>query len=647
MGRDDVEQSNQGSAVIGTLMRHSEPLPDSEQTFQAWLLNPRGLPCMKWSASAAVWTLLSIGIASAQDEEVAAPPPVRPIGTSEVTVSEFMTVDIIVQNDYVTNVLQKLAIQGRRNIVPSPAVERLVSANIYGVPFDDALQGLLKPNGLGYVERDEFIFVYTTAELEELQVGGFGAVSKVLHLDYMRAADARDYVQGMLSPAGSIEITKDFPEGQGGGGGDEVAAALGGGQVSDNSNIYSPNEDEYDLRNAIVVHDLPERVEKIEEFLSRVDTRPAQVLIEASIVQTSLTEENAFGVDFAMLGSRNFVDFFQAPIGAQPLGFLNTTDPVTGLSSTVVPETGASYAIATPGNTGVGEASIRAGYVDDVGVFLRALDKVTDVTLLSNPKVMTLNRQRTKVFVGKKVGYFETTTVENQVNQTIKYLDTGIVLDVRPFVLKDGRIRLELSPKVSQVSFRNVGSPNGSTQEIPDEQVQTVTTDVLVPEGHTAVLGGLFREDTEHSRTQVPVLGDLPILGQLFGGRDESIRQTEVIFLIKPIVLQDEAVIKAGLDALEYRDDVRVGSRQGLLLWSRERQSARLNLQAQRAQVAGDEELARYKYRRSLGLHPNQPTVIRAMEELDRKVHWPVETSFLINLIDEEYASEVSKGESE
>lgn len=597
----------------------------------------RGTRCLTWLSALAVCGLDAA--AMAQEEGVLPiipPPPVRPVGTSEVKVSEFMTVDVVAQNDYVTNVLQKLAIQARRNIVPSAHVERLVTANIYGVPFYDALNGLLQPNGLGYVEEGEFIFVYSAEEMEEKQVGGFGAVSKVLHLDYLRAEDAQTYVASLLSANGSTEISRDLGEE----GGEAAAAVPGsvGGAVTDTNDIYTPEEDEYDLRNSLIVHDLPERIERVEAFLKEIDTRPAQVLIEASIIQTSITEDNAFGIDFAILGEEAFTDFFQAPVGENPVGFLEEFDPVTGLTSPVVPATNDAFALSTPGNTGVGEATIRAGFTGNIGVFLRALDQVTDVTLLSNPKVTTLNRQRTKVFVGTRVGYFETTTAENIVNQTIKYLDTGIVLDVRPFVLKDGRIRLELSPKISQVSFRNVTAPNGTTQQIPDEQIQTVTTDVLVPDGYTAVLGGLFREDTERQRNQIPVLGDLPLLGSLFQGRDESLRQTEVVFLIKPTVVQDEQLTALGADGDEWAQGVRVGSRYGLLPWSRERQSARLNLEAERLLSEGEVKKARHRLRSSLGMFPQQAGVVRALERLDREDLWIRDLSYLNRMVDEEYA---------
>ncbi|MHC4614491.1 MAG: type II secretion system protein GspD, partial [Planctomycetota bacterium] len=144
------------------------------------------------------------------------------------------------------------------------------------------------------------------------------------------------------------------------------------------------------------------------------------------------------------------------------------------------------------------------------------------MTLLSNPKILTLNRQRAKVFVGVKVGYLETTVVENQVLQTVKFIDSGIILDIRPYILRDGRIRLELSPKVSDVVFRQVEGQDGVVQQIPDERIQTVSTDVLVPAGYTAVIGGLFREDTTRSRKQVPLLGDIPLAGAAFRGHDDS-----------------------------------------------------------------------------------------------------------------------------
>ncbi|MHC4965924.1 MAG: type II secretion system protein GspD, partial [Planctomycetota bacterium] len=467
----------------------------------------------------------------------------QPTGSSEVRVSEYMTVDIVIQNDSITNVLHKLAVQARRNIVPSAAVDRIVNATIYDVPFYDALEGLLQPNGLGFVERGEFIYVYTNEEMAALKLDKWQPVTRIIHLDYLRPTDARDYVIKMLSPDGHIEVTKDIqPEGAGGGAAG-AAAGYGGAVAAEGTEdeVYTPELDEFSLTNAIVVQDLAENVDRIESFLRELDTPPAQVLIEATIVQTRLNEANAFGVDFALLTDNAFVDFFNAPLGGVPIGFKTVIDEDSGnLTEPVLPKR-EGFVVSAPGNVAGGDATIKAGYIgSEVGVFIRALDEVTDVTLLSNPKILTLNRQRAKVFVGTKVGYLETTVVENQVLQTIEYIDAGIILDIRPYILRDGRIRLELAPKVSDVVFRVAQSTDGVVQEIPDERIQTISTDVLVPAGYTAVIGGLFREDTTRSRKQVPLLGDIPLAGAAFRGHDDSTEQSEVIFLIKPTILKEE-----------------------------------------------------------------------------------------------------------
>ena len=564
----------------------------------------------------------------------------QPVPSTEVRVSEYMTVDIVVQNDTITNVLQKLAIQARRNIIPSPSVSQVINATIYGVPFYEALDGLLRPNGLGYIERGDFIYVYTAAELASLQTEQRQCITRIIHLDYLRASDARDFVLSLLSTDGTIVATRDLSGGgEGGGAGGGQDESPGASVGSDEDSVYTPEVDEYALANAIVVHDYPENVRAVEVFLAELDTRPAQVLIEATIIQTTLSEANAFGVDFALLSGVQFTEFFNFPEAYNPINFRATTGED---SENIRSAANDNFVTFTPGNTGLGPATVRAGIIDDdVGVFIRALDEVTDVTLLSNPKILALNRQRAKVLVGTRVGYLETTVVENQVLQTVQFIDTGIALDIRPFILRDGRIRLELAPKVSQVVFREFESAEGVTQQIPDEQIQTVNTDVLVPAGYTAVLGGLFREDTSRTRSQVPVLGDIPLLGTAFRGHDDAIDQVEIIFMIKPTVLRDQILIDQGERGIEYGERIRVGSRLGLLPWSRERQSSQLNLAAERLLDQGQHQKALWKLRRSLELHPQQSEAIRIYEQLISEPQWWPTRSHLQRVIDEQFHHEL------
>ncbi|MFG0320648.1 MAG: hypothetical protein ACF8XB_25470, partial [Planctomycetota bacterium JB042] len=155
-------------------------------------------------------------------------PAAAPTATSmsEVRVSEYDTVDIIAFNDDIANVLQKLAIQARRNIVPSKRINQRVSATIYDAPLPIALEALLKPNGLDYIEREDFIFVYTQAEMAAMGERLFS--SRVIHLDYVRAEDAKDFASPLLSPEGKIEATRDL-EADGGG---SIAGEAAGGIVA-------------------------------------------------------------------------------------------------------------------------------------------------------------------------------------------------------------------------------------------------------------------------------------------------------------------------------------------------------------------------------------------------------------------------------
>ncbi len=552
-----------------------------------------------------------------------------PVVYSEVTVSRYLTVDLVVQNAPITEVLRKLAVQSRKNIVPSGSLTQRVSATVYGASFYEGLEALLHANGLGYIERGEFIYVYTAEEIRGLREQERTRDRRVINLDYLRASDAKTIAQHLLSENGQLETVEDIAAESAGGGSEDftsLSSAVEG--------IYTPGQDEFPVLNAIVIIDYPEHADEIEDLLFQLDTRPAQILIESTILQMTINEKNAFGVDFAVLGDVQFTDFFNFPPSFNPIDF-QSTGPEADTPPTARNE---DFVVANPGNTGLGDATVRGGIVfGDVGIFIRALDEVSDVTLLSNPKVMALNRQRAKVLVGTRVGFLETTVVENQVLQTVQFIDTGIEIDVRPYLMRDEKIRMELAPKVSSVVFRSVEGATGITQQVPDENIQTVATDVLIPQGHTAVIGGLFREDTSRSRSQVPVLGDIPLLGGAFRGHDDELDQVELIFLIKPTVMQDRVIVERGEISNEYIDHVRVGTREGMLPWSRERQTSQLNVRAERLLAEGRIDDALWTIRRSLELSPVQPEAVRIRERLvAQPTLWPT-SSILEQVIEESH----------
>ena len=527
-----------------------------------------------------------------------------------VEVSEYMTVDIFVQDESLSNVLQALAVETQKNIVASPDVRATVTANLFGVTFYEALDAILLVNGFAYEEKGNFIYVYTQAEYEAIQAAQRKTSFKVIQLNYLNAEDAALFVQPLLSEVGELKANASA-----------AAWAITDGSPS--------GAEDFALSATLVVYDYEENIAQIEEVVQSLDTRPTQVLVEATILQTTLNEANAFGVDFSLVGNIDFSDFFG--IGG-PLGIANA---IGGDDSAVTDSL--QTVQSTAGNFRGGPANFRAAlFSDDVGVFIRALDEVSDTTILSNPKILALNRMPARVLVGRKLGYLSTTSTETATTQTVEFLDTGTQLAFRPFISNEGIIRLEIAPRVSEGVVNTRTDVEGVAITVPDEITQELNTNIAVPDGSTVVLGGLFKETTSAGRSQVPVLGDIPIIGAAFRGHDDAIDRAEVIFMLTPTIMNDTVLIEQGEDGVEWGERVRVGSRQGLLPFSRERQTAQLNVQAEELARDGEYDRAMHLLRRSLELHAHQPEAIRLREQLMNETDlWP-NRSVLEEIIDEE-----------
>ncbi|MEM9420231.1 MAG: secretin N-terminal domain-containing protein, partial [Planctomycetota bacterium] len=381
----------------------------------------------------------------------------------DVAVDSLGQIDITVKDLEIAKVLQLLSIQSQRNIVASRNVSGKVSADLYGVSFNEALEAILTPNGYGYEEKGNFIYVYTAAELEERQNAMRKTITKVVRLNYISSTDAAAFITPLLSGNGSITATG------------EPDAGFLPSQTDGGENSFAHAD-------TLLIRDYEENVEEIETVLKELDVRPKQVLVEATILQATLTEQNAFGVDFSVVANFDALADFTNPLGVvdQMINGTNTGGGGTGVSSTV-------------GNTATGNSGIKVGVTgSDASVFLRALDSVTDTTVLAKPNILVLNRQKADLLVGERLGYLSTTVTDTSETQTIEFLDVGTQLSVRPFVSEEGNIRLELRPSVSDGTTRLEGG-----FIIPDETTQELVTNIIVESGQTVVLGGLFVEDTQ------------------------------------------------------------------------------------------------------------------------------------------------------
>jgi type IV pilus assembly protein PilQ len=519
----------------------------------------------------------------------------RSVSSSEVSVNDAGTVELHVNDANLVEVLRMLSLQSQRNIIASKDVHGTVTANLYDVTVREALDAILHANGYAYREKGNFIYVYTTKEIADMEKAERHTDTRVFHVYYTSVANAQNMLKPLLSKDGQL-------------------AASTPAKVGISSTPTGGSGDDYANNDTIVVTDYPENLDKIAKTLAEIDKRPQQILLEATIAQATLDENNALGVDFNIMGGVDMAGLVNG--GSQIVGS-GVVDPA-GTGSTVLPENGVTpqgrvHSVGT-GNaftSGI-NGGLKVGYVtDSVSLFLAALEQTTDTTILANPKVLALNKQQGEVLVGREDGYLTTVTTETTSTQSVETLKTGVHLLFRPFIGDDGYIRMEVHPEDSDGTVNTKGLPQKSTTE--------VTSNIMVKDGHTIVIGGLFRESTVSGRNQVPFLGNLPLAGALFRNQtDHTVRQEIIILLTPHIVKDDVSYSKLSEDELKRAEDLRVGARKGLMPWGRERLAEGWYEAAKRemAKPHPDRTNARWDLDAAMNLNPHFTEAMQLREQV-------------------------------
>jgi hypothetical protein len=193
----------------------------------------------------------------------------------------------------------------------------------------------------------------------------------------------------------------------------------------------------------------------------------------------------------------------------------------------------------------------------------------------------------------------------------VQFLETGTVLTFRPYIGNDGYIRMDIDPKDSTATF--------NVDKVPDETVTQVKTNVIVKDGETIVIGGLFRDVVTTIRSQVPLLGDIPIAGALFRGTNDITERQEVIVLLTPHIIEEPS----DLDGIARADDVRrkrFGAKEGLQWIDRARLAEDHYAEAAKFYIDGDNESAMKKLKVALALRPTYLEAIRLKEKIMAEV---------------------------
>jgi len=436
--------------------------------------------------------LLTFAAAPAAPAEEPAP------GTAFEESSNLVTINA--QNTSLAQVLEMLSVQQRVNIVLAAAAAPNVTVNIYDATLEEALDWLLLPHGLDWRFDGR---VYYVQESETFQAEEMPPIdTRIYRPDYLSAVEVERLITPMLSGRGRITISAD----------PEVGIPTGDEETG---GILPAS------RETVVVMDEKAVLDAIGDFIGQIDLPPKQVLVEATIVEVKLDETNKFGVDFGLLDNLDFdeggifsgVDDARDLLGSSPTG-----------SSTF----GGTQGFADPTADGLQVAFIK----DNFALFLEALNSITDTEVLANTKVLALNKMRGEIIIGGRLGFNSGTTVSDGISQqNVEFLDVGTQLRFRPFVGRNGWVRLEIHPERSSgVVDITTGLPTESTSE--------VTTNVMMQDGSTIMIGGLIETKDEIIEKKVPVLGYIPVLEWIFSSEESSITRTEIIVMLTVHVLE-------------------------------------------------------------------------------------------------------------
>lgn len=402
---------------------------------------------------------------------------------------------------------------------------------------------ILDREGEGAQKR---VFVYRVqnsraSDLAKVLNGAFGnSGSGSSHTD-TEATDLTDHSAPTSSTAPLPP--PGLPTGLIGGGPAAPATRDGGGytargQGSSESGAASITADE--ANNAIVVYATPRDYAVIEDALGKLDVPPLQVMIDATITEVTLNHNLQYGLQWSFQAGRLGGAFSQG----SPT---TTTNSVTGVTTTTNPG---------PLQNFPGLSFLYSG--NGVSATLNALASVTDINVLSAPKLMVLNNHTATIQVGDQVpistgSATSTLSAGAPIVNSIEYRDTGIILKITPRVNSGGLVLLDIAQEVSTVSPTTTSAISS-----PTIQQRKIATSVAVQDGETIALGGLIKNQVTKGRSTVPLLGDIPVLGHLFGDTTGGLIRTELVVLLTPHVVRTP--VDARAVTAELREKIHLGA---------------------------------------------------------------------------------------
>lgn len=465
----------------------------------------------KWFVMSAILLFTSTGTMVGQEEPV--DKPAEDSSSKAETAETIETAEGNVTMDFkdadINNVLRILSYKSGMNIVAGKDVTGLVTIRLTDVPWEKALDVILRTYGYTYEREGNIIRVTTTANLENEEL-----VTEVFPLNYANAKDIPDAIKEMLSSKGKVKF-------------DERA-------------------------NLVIVTDIATNIYKIRQVIEKLDKRTQQVNIEAKIIETTLDKDDNLGINWTTSITATGAErpttfpFKRSAAGGSYFPVGDTSASATSTVGKIVASNTTAFPTALPANFTLGTLDFSS-----FQAVLQVLKSKTNTKLVSNPRITTLNNKEAKITVATTYNiptYERNSSTGNYEITGYQEKELGILLTVTPHINPEGYIVVKLNPEVSAFTQFDTFTTSGGTIQAPRYTVRKASTEVMVKDGDTIVIGGLIKENETDTVVKVPILGDIPVLSLLFKKKEKAIEKTDLLFFITVNLVKPESsnVAKAG-----------------------------------------------------------------------------------------------------
>ena len=448
--------------------------------------------------------------------------PLRPKAANHYTGKK---ISLDFQDIEVRRVLQLLADFTEINMVAADTVQGNITLRLKDVPWDQALDIVLKTKNLDKRRNGNVIWIAPVTELIKAEEEEAKALRQSVKLSPLQT----EYLTLSYAKAADIEklITQSKTAGNNG-------SSNSGNSDEDRGNLLSPRGTiSADTRtNTLIINDTALNIDQIRKMVDLLDVSVKQVMVEARIVKASTDFTKEMGVKWGLLSQ-----------GINQNDHLLVGGSDTTLWDLKTPDDDGKYTIQRPSNLNVDLGVTTAGASRIAFGLISLSDFMLDLELsalqadgygevISTPKVLTADKQQAKVASGQEIPYQSVTGTGSNATSSTEFKEALLSLDVTPSITPDGKVQMKLNIKSD--------SPAGYAQngEIILNKNE-INTDVLVNNGETVVLGGIFNQETQSKQTKVPFLGDIPYVGRLFRKDLKSDAKNELLIFVTPRIVND------------------------------------------------------------------------------------------------------------